>query len=311
MIIILNKDLKEQNFNRYNVKSSFDVYSNIERKGNRLKLIKWHQHNDSGLGFLELLSRCYKFHNPMSIKPDDIWFIIQNELTKIINKNPENFRKYFSENENKVEILIPTNDVENINIFSLMESLSNRLKFDYNNWCIEFSTSDLTSLMCQFATLAESASNYYNYSTFLCGLPKIKILGTDEDWNKILTSVDKLKNVFIDTEIEIYLNKIYELVKNICKNRNVDFWKNIFTQKNIGSGGDLIIDGWILDLFYESEKIKLKKLENFLFTYATIPYKNIDTGRKFKSIYGAFNFKQDYEGFYVTQYDYAIFEILK
>jgi hypothetical protein len=83
-----------------------------------------------------------------------------------------------------------------------------------------------------------------------------------------------------------------------------DFWRDIYTHKNVGSGQQLDISGWIKDLYMGNRG---KRLENFLTSVAIVPYKNLDTGKEFKGVYGGFQRLVTEDRFIKTGYAQIIY----
>jgi hypothetical protein len=147
---------------------------------------------------------------------------------------------------------------------------------------------------------------------FCCGIKAIKLLGTKEDWALLRNHFIKVATVF---GVEQHLIDHFENVKYILGlivdsftvERN-NFWLDIFTQKNVGSGGDLVIDGWISDLFIV--KHKFKKITNFINDTATVQYTQVNTREKFVALYGGFNYRT-VDGYIELDYAKHIFKLEK
>ena len=75
----------------------------------------------------------------------------------------------------------------------------------------------------------ETVKEYFNYKVVLigCGLPKITIEGTVEDWQKVLDKtkyVSKYNLTWWTSELEPVLKEIIETKKGNFKK---DFWMNM------------------------------------------------------------------------------------
>lgn len=300
MKYILNENLIPDDIkfnNEYSIK--------IDGKSRRLSLNIPNKIN----GLFDLLSKCYSTHQKVRINPHDIWYIIQTEITKLINKEPKTYRSLFTDSPRKIELKFPTNSVETLDPMLIFERLTSLMKFSPNLFVKTFSTSTPEVILAGVASLAESASNYYSYTTFMCGIPEIEFGGTLADWAQLKVYISELSNPFKDTKVSKYLTKVYTLIERLTvafEENDVNYIKNIFTQKNVGSGVELTIDGWITDLY--AEVPSLKKLENFKYTYSIIPYKNLETGREFRSIYGGFEAIQ-VNDFYELEYISFVYNI--
>lgn len=269
------------------------------------------------LGYLDLLSFAYSRHEIIRVAPHDLWFVFLGEIAKIVNKNSKVCRLLFTtaEDGEKVEILVPTTDPTTIDPMLIMAQLQKLVPTDSTLFVPNLSTMNLDSKIAMAAMFADAVQSYYNYSTFLCGIPAIEVTGTVEDWQTVtknsLAIGELLQAVGLEKEA-MYCVKVSALFALIgaqvmSGEISIPFWKDIFTSKNVGSGGDLRITGWITDLFFE--KPEDMKFENFLSSYAVLPYKNLETNRQFKAVYGAFEQHRTPGGVLYSGYAHHIYEV--
>ena len=88
---------------------------------------------------------------------------------------------------------------------------------------------------------------------------------------------------------------------------SVDFYQDIFTSRNVGSGGELEIDGWFTADFFQ-ERCSSPKIENFPMMWSLVPFTNIESGRKFTDVYGCFYNTLSEDGFHVPEYGHFTLE---
>lgn len=266
------------------------------------------------LGFLSIMAHAYSQHEKLRIAPHDLWFIVLTEIAKIINKSPETYRDLFTRSSDKIEITVQTDDVTTIDPAALMDQLVHLVPTDTTIFLPRLSTMDSDVNVAFMAVFCDMVKEYYSYSTFMCGIPEIELTGTEEDWSELVYCVASLAvNVFVDRDPKAtkYLIQVGDLFDNILNQvkageADVDFWKDIFRSKNVGSGGELLINGWITKLFVETHQVP--KLENFTGTFGVIPYTNLNTGRRFKAAHGSFTHRRDENDFIYASYDRVIFE---
>lgn len=320
MKILLNPDLKlnsqshtpdVKNFINsvlYSVNNKEDtlVYVDSEISGDTERLHR---------GFLGLLAHAYSNHEKIQIAPHDIWFIFTSELSRIVNNHPEEFRHIFTNSQKKVGIQIPTDDIRKINPLDLVATLKTLIPTNVEVFFPHISTATPDVELALSANFCDMVQQYYSYSTFLCGIPEIEVTGTVEDWFNLLDSTYAIEKLFGDILPDTipYLKRFGQIINFILVDKKfneptVEFWQDIFTSKNVGSGGQLAISGWITDLFYEKREVK--KLENYDSSWGVIPYKNLDSGRSFKAVHGAFSQLRNDEGFIYSGYGQLIFEVI-
>jgi len=263
--------------------------------------------------YLSYLQMCWDSHYGVSLKPDNIWHLILNEIAELVNKDPETYRDLFTNSNNKKEIIVTTGDPQLIPLESLISELKNLVPMDIETFLPTFSTTTLASRMAFNAAFCEAASPFYNYSMMLCGISRVKIYGNKGDWNKIVTNVEKISKIFTDknAELKSYFNRVVSVVESIVNNLSEDgdssFWKNIFELERCGSGGQKNVKGWFKDLYINN---KPTYVGNYSTTVSNVPYKLIGSEQIFELCYGLFS--SNIEGDYLEpEFGYIINEIKK
>ncbi|GBC06016.1 hypothetical protein RclHR1_06560007 [Rhizophagus clarus] len=93
---------------------------------------------------------------------------------------------------------------------------------------------------------------YFSYKMyFLCGIPKITLEGTLEDWVNLQEKVNKLRQLNLD--MDFWLDKldpvIWKLIETYKGEIDEEFWTKIISLNYFGSGGDFAINGWMTAFF--------------------------------------------------------------
>ncbi|EXX61288.1 uncharacterized protein OCT59_028617 [Rhizophagus irregularis] len=217
----------------------------------------------------------YSNHQHLLLTPDDIWLTIAQGVSQHINYNAEKFRYRFVNHEGKKEIAIPITGILNSN-GSLLEGdwpkAIDRLvvktneaveKIDVKSLLeCDFSTTTKSSLTASQIVLLDMLKEYFSYKGYItCGIPKITLKGTLEDWTKLQEKVVQLRQ--LDLDMDFWLDRldpvIWKLVETYKGNVDEEFWSKIISKKSFGSG-PIIVTGWTT-AFYPY-KINGKKLEN-------------------------------------------------
>jgi len=329
MDIILNSDLKEiiphtpyteyiaNNFGRFIVSMSYkcgqkDEYQYIG--GMRVDASGAVEHYQNG--FLGALSNAYSMHRKIEIAPHDLWVIVLTELANAIGKQVELCRPMFTNSDDKIAIMVPTNDITKIDLNEVVARLKQHIPVDTQLFVPDLVSATDDAKLMMHAALCDAVKHYYSYMTYCCGLPEIRVAGPVEDWQLLLSTVAELAQLFKNigyVEVVEYLIRVGDVFDKIQRSyfaEDITFWKGIFTQKNIGSGGELEINGWITDLYF-GDRGKPRKIENFLTSIAIVPYTNMETGREFKAVHGGFKRVVNAEGYVQTKYDQLVFENVK
>ena len=244
-----------------------------------------HQEKIKHNNYLEYLETCYAKHLGIVLKPQYVWQTILCEIADSIKDNPEFYRKFFTDSNDKKDISIPgEGDVINVDLlFSEIEKILPEKIIPLP----EFTTETSQSVFAHKIAFLDAVSPYYNYSMYCCGFPKIRLDGTLEDWGWIINSILEMKGKF--TIIDNYLSTVFHIILDICKciednEYAIDFFKDIFYAKKCGSGSQTEVYGWFTKLFIKEPTVRFT--ENFSSHTAVIEYTNLSTNRKYKMACG-------------------------
>lgn len=317
-IIVLNNELVENNPYEYQLKDKLTDIANPDGTYQKKQLYrclipdtKPTKLKNSGL--IGLLSDAYSNHRAVAIAPHDLWILLVSEIARRVNSRPETFRKMFTDSYEKKELAVVSSSDTELPMDSIVDLLNNSVNFDARFLFPDFDTN--TPLIEEYfmALFCDMSSSYYDYAMYRCGIRSVKLLGDYEYWYVLQSNYEVLACELLkyDVSLRVYFSEVIDIISEILATfsrddeDNKEFWINIFTQKNSGSGGDLVIDGWIKNLFIT--KHPLAKLNNFTTSHATVKYKNKSTDKDFVAIYGGFDYNVDTEGFCSLEYSKHIF----
>lgn len=290
---ILIKNSKLRDFSELSDLKITDIFtkkSNSRHFSKDLQNRKILFHNLKGVvphnNYMDYLKIAYNTDYGIVIKPDFVWYTILCEISYMVNKDPDTFRKFFTyEKEGKIEIVGSNDSFIHMPVQQLLEMVLEILPADIQKQDIipPFTTSDDDSRFAFALTFLETVQNYYEYAWYGCNYNKIKILGKKSDYELMLNSLDRFNRI---TPLQDYITQAKEAVQNIITYWKSDkFWVNIlWTEK--GYGGD-IVDGWFKNLFYQGQhwhehlsKVEAKELvlDNTLITMTGILSSRIEDG---------------------------------
>ncbi|GBB88356.1 hypothetical protein RclHR1_14910004 [Rhizophagus clarus] len=257
-------------------------------------------------GFAAAIFHAYNNHQHLRLTPDDIWLTIAQGVSQHINYNAEKFRYQFVNHEGKKAMKVFVNDIlyhENPHIKGNWPEAINRLvvvtdkaveKIDIKSLLeCNFSTTTNNSLTASRIVLLDTVKAYFCYKMyFACGIPKITLEGTLEDWVNLQEKVNKLRQLNLD--MDFWLDKldpvIWKLVETYKGEIDEEFWAKIISLNYFGSGGDFAINGWMTAFFpYKNDG---KILENNSIEPSDIPDGRVevpfttDTGFSLKLVSG-------------------------
>lgn len=199
------------------------------------------------------LECCWSSHHGIVITPDMIWFHILSEVSNHIRDNAETYRdKFTTSAEGKTEIEMLADGSETIiNLNSLVVRLKKLVPSDVSLFLPEFTTTTPMSRLAVASVFCEAMTPYYSYSVCLCGIPKVMVLGSVEDWEKIAVACEDVAGIV--SGAAGYLKNTAIIARDIASQvengLDKNFWSGIFSLKACGSGHQVEVDGWINRLY--------------------------------------------------------------
>lgn len=196
-------------------------------------------------------------HRPLKLSPDTFWLLICQGLAKHINHNPKEMREYLVDFSGKKKLTVSRdsfrkgskeNDWPNVFPEFIEQIKENSTSDLANTMNLEFSTTTPTIQVAYQISIMDSFKAFFDYEmTSFCGIPKITLEGTPEDWRKLITKTKELK----EYQLEWWINDIIPLLEKIHLSSkgevNKEFWQSLYKHKSM-SGGDKIT-GWIIKFF--------------------------------------------------------------
>lgn len=255
------------------------------------------------MGYLGYLEQCWRNHIGIIFTPDILWQIFLTEVSTHIKANAENYRSLFTDSDKKKEIIVMTGDPQLIDLSLIAAELLKLTPTNTEMFLPEFTTTTFESSMAFKAAFADAMSPYYDYCMLLCGFPKVKLLGQESDWDKVIENINLFGEVIALPE---YFDKVTELantIKNNISNPDKDFWNEMFSLKKCGSGSQVELNGWITKLYINRPTVPY--VHNYPASLSFVKYKFINTGQNFELCYGLFSSNIE-DGYLIPEFGYII-----
>lgn len=231
----------------------------------------WHQHEDiqkrleypllhateaqtiSGQSPLfSALSLGFNCHVPVAFTPDAIWLTCLVGLNHHIDLNPEGLRRHFVAHEGKKEIRVVAYSPPSTNAWDFLISefsaqlkenmLPGRHELIVNN----FSTTTPIDRLSSEVALMGAMKHYFEYhGIFLCGLTRITIEGTPDDWDNLIDRARALSEFDLAWWTEALVPVLQQFRAACAGEPDLEFWKASYLKHRVGSGGDYNVSGWI------------------------------------------------------------------
>ena len=253
--------------------------------------------------YMSYLEKCWADHLGVVITPDIIWYTLLCELSVMVKTAPDSFRDLFTKSDKKEEIIVFSESVNVIPLDTLISALKGKVPTDTEAFFPEFSTRTPRSFHAFQAAFCDMCSPYYNYSMMMCYIPLVDVRGTLDDWKKLSNKWGNLaKLIGINTWTEKVSGILTSLVQNF---QDKEFWKRIFAIKHCGSGGQIEVFGWFVDLFQIQPQVKF--VENYSPHVSVVKYKQLDLNQKFEMSVGIFASKME-DSLLVPDFSFVINE---
>ena len=224
--------------------------------------------------FIDLIALAYARHYEMEISPDDIWLLILDGFRLHVKSNRDALKDRFvgADVDTNIKVQADWLTQESTHeewfgvITDFFDNLQEKLPAETGAPLrTKFSTTSPVDYNISRSMVMAIASEYYTYSAFtLCGIPKIKINGTKEDWLLLRDSFNKLATRLDMEWWSQQLNPILdEFVKAFDGQSSVSFWKGIYKLYDPEGCGNPKFNGWF-SKFYPylmelSDKMEFKK----------------------------------------------------
>ena len=164
--------------------------------------------------FSKGMMQAFAYHRPVVLSPDMIWLLISQAFAHHINLNADELRDRIVEHEVKM-LLTAVSDVDlladpdHVDWNYIFTDFENMISANTKNGIAElvtadFSTTGPTEKIASQITLMESVKSYFEYEVMytVCGIPDVTLLGTPDDWRKVLQKASRLSGYGLDWWIE-------------------------------------------------------------------------------------------------------------
>ena len=205
--------------------------------------------------FFDTVQFCYAYHHALALSPEVLGYLINYAIAIEVRTDPERYRSLFTTSPEKV--LIEVED-KSLVLGGNSDWTPGLLQFEaalkdlvpsamVADMLPSYTTETLVSRVASLICVMDAASPYYNYGMrTLCGIPRVLMLGTAEDWGKLLGSAYALQAQF--PRLEAYFKELIPTLEKLveefrAKTPDNDFWGQIF--KHLGGSGTNAFSGWL------------------------------------------------------------------
>ena len=202
---------------------------------------------------IDAVGIAFSQHRPLTLSPDCIWLVIEQGFAHHVIENAETLRHRLVRHDGSREI---TSNISELSLAAFEGAIA-----DISAQIREASDPVLhETLICDFSTttpairtaseiaLMDCYSSYFTYAmNCVCGIPKITVTGSLEDWQRIRARVEVLETYRLRWWVRRLRPILDEFIRTVEGTPNLQFWQAIYKPKE--AYATTTVTGWIADLF--------------------------------------------------------------
>ncbi len=206
--------------------------------------------------------QAYADHRPFVLSPDMVWMLIEQGFARHVAHNHEALRSKFVEFDGKMSLILTNvpldapREIWEQQIGRSVAKADDKTHGDLSELLTaDFTTTTPAERVASQITMMHAVRNYFEFiwMQVICGIPEVILLGTPEDWQKILDRTHRLGTYDLEwwtDELEPVLKKIVAASKG---EQDTEFWLRMFRCHAPGGCVPGSADGWIAR-FYPYDK---------------------------------------------------------
>eukprot|EP00092_Neocalanus_flemingeri_P001322 GFUD01001412.1.p1 GENE.GFUD01001412.1~~GFUD01001412.1.p1 ORF type:complete len:391 (+),score=103.74 GFUD01001412.1:353-1525(+) len=227
-------------------------------------------------GLFSTIFKAYANHWVLVTTPEDWWFTIIRKVALDIDAVSDNqtIRNFFVSHEGKKELVVELGtSVYGANYSNFFDAMTDKIAENINKpeyvkiMNSDFSTSSNLDKIVSNLAIMSSVQEYFSYSGgILCGIPKVEMKGTEQDWVRLLKKFNKLEKYLQELQNIIGNTKWWPKARTVLEklldtyrdNPDQDWWSKIITQSGAGGCGiPQEFTGWFVDILQSGQPDEL------------------------------------------------------
>ncbi|MEV7782721.1 DUF4419 domain-containing protein [Kitasatospora sp. NPDC088351] len=201
-------------------------------------------------------------HLPLSLSPDVLWYAVVHEIAVHLRLNAEQYAGLFTRTPGERSTITVRDDslfgpdpdwARSIRL--VREPLEQALGAEtVELFQPSFSTTTPDDVSAALVALMDVVSPYYEFRwESLCGIPRIRLEGTADDWRLLASRVGELEQWF--DGLRPWFADLRPVLDTIARAAagevDEEFWRSLYTWESM-SGGDFV-SGWITAFFAHTQ----------------------------------------------------------
>ncbi|MFE0461928.1 DUF4419 domain-containing protein [Kitasatospora sp. NPDC058965] len=205
---------------------------------------------------LRAMHTSFAAHLPLSLAPDLFWYTVVHEVAVHVRLNADTYAELFTQKPGERPIITVQDDnapldwEHSINLVRgpLADAIGEAMT---RRFLPRFSTTGVTEATAVLVALMDVVTPYYRFCWLtLCGIPRIRLEGTAEDWRMLAVRLRELAEPFPGlADWFAGLHPVLDAIAATAAGAPVDeeFWRSCYKYRS-ASGGPTVT-GWINAFF--------------------------------------------------------------
>lgn len=237
-------------------------------------------------GYLEL---AYNAHRGIVIGPTHVWYTVLAELAGHVKANAEHYRALFTDSPGKKDIVVHGDAEVDVDPRAFVDQLRALVPVGADLFLPTFTTADEAYDIAASAAFCDAVSPYYNYMMMCCGIPRVRVEGTVEDWGNLLAHLDAVAGRLdlAKAWFALVRSHVAKIRAAAAGEVDVAFWKDIYHTERCGSGSQVEVSGWFTAFAMDPPSVTFP--ENFPTHTSKVEVTQVETGRKYLFTAGLFH----------------------
>jgi Domain of unknown function (DUF4419) len=202
---------------------------------------------------IDAIHSAFSQHRPLTLSPDAVWLAIAQGFSHHVAANAETLRGRLVRHQGRRTLEATLDDLTPAEFEQAISSFSSRIREAtdpvlHETLVCDFSTTTPAIRTASEVALMDSFSSYFDYLlSCVCGIPKITLEGTLEDWQRIRARVEVLGTYGLEWWVSRLRPILDQFVQTASGHPAPEFWKAIYKPEKVYA--TYIATGWIADLF--------------------------------------------------------------
>lgn len=201
-------------------------------------------------GLFDAVHIAFDRHLPLVLSPDDVWLTIAQGFARHVSENAKELRGQLlveaTAEASKRPLIVERHAFvrgsRSNNWPGVFEEFSQKIKEKtvpktYERFICDFSTTGSLEKAVSNLTLMDTMASYFSYEVHtMCGIPKVTLTGTPEDWRKLRAKASMLAEYGLSWWTERLLPVLDHFMWASEGTLNLSWWEGLYKDINMSGG---------------------------------------------------------------------------